>query len=101
MIEGIKIDIESEELKTHLLDKVKFHQDKTVHYETQVSALEKDKADLAGGSNNPVSSLQESAKKHKAVGEFFQFMADHIVPNETYRLQADDLRRLEIVSYYF
>jgi hypothetical protein len=51
-------------------------------------------------SNDPVGSLQESANRHGEREAFLTFMAEHIVPDETYRLTEQDLIRLEIVSRY-
>lgn len=104
MIQGIKIQISSKELKTHLNDKVKLHKEKEAFYNAQVKNLEKgveqnvvDESLYNNASNNPVSTLQQSAKKHKQRAEFFQFIADHLV-NEDYELTESDLTKLEIIS---
>lgn len=103
MIQGVKIQISSEELKKHLLDKVTHHKEKADFYNAQVSNLEKgaDEHTVGGSlynaSNNPVQSLKESGKKHQAKSEYFQFIADHLVP-DTYELTEQDLTKLEIIS---
>lgn len=101
MIKGITIHIGTDELKEHLLKKVQYHQDKAVFYKNQVGALEGSKEDLSSGSNNPVDSLANSAKKHIGKSEYYQFIVDHLVPGETYELSENDLTRLEIISYYY
>ena len=101
MIDGIKIQLKSEELKQHLLDKVKYHQNKNSFYEDQVNALKSGGIKSEAVTNDPVSSLEQSAKKHKGKAEYFQFLADHLVADEIYQLSENDLTKLEIISYYF
>ena len=101
MIEGIKIQLKTEELQHHLSDKVKYHMDKNIFYEDQVETLKSGGVKSEAVTNDPVSSLEQSAKKHKGKAEYFQFIVDHLIANETYQLSETDLTKLEIISYYF
>ena len=101
MIEGLKIEIPTEELRAHIEGRARHHREKAEWYEGQVRNLR------AGGlsehhvSNDPVSSLERSEDSHRERAAFFSFLAEHLIEGETYRLTEDDLARLEFVSRYF
>lgn len=106
MIEGIKIQITTEELHAHILKKINHHKEKHLFYKNQADSLEKgveadshgSGSNLSNMSNNPLDSLRNSAKKHQQRVEYFRFIADHLVPKETYELTENDLTKLEIIS---
>jgi len=101
MIEGLKIDVKSQELSLHLSDRAEFHAVKEHFYDEQVVKLQENDASMATAgkfSNDPVSSLRESAFRHKKKKKFFTFLAEHIVPDTTYRLEDHDLSRLELAE---
>jgi hypothetical protein len=54
-----------------------------------------------GLSNDPVSSLERSAKDHQEKAALSSFMAEHIIPDEEYILDEKDLACIELVSRYF
>jgi hypothetical protein len=101
MIQGLQIDVSSTELKEHIQGRAKHHKEKAEWYEKQVRNLKEGGVTESMASNDPTSSLQRSAEEHRQKFGFFSFMADHIVPNETYRLTEHDLSRLEFVSRYY
>jgi hypothetical protein len=104
MIEGVKIDISTDELKDHLSERASYHQEKQAFYEGQVESLKAGhvgEMDKGAISNDPVSQLEGSARRHKETAALFQFISDHLVPNEVYRLEERDLTRLEVLSRYF
>jgi hypothetical protein len=101
MIEGLKIEISSAELTDHISARAEFHEGKAAFYDEQVSALKAGGVGAIAQSNDPVSSLQGSARQHMERSAFFRFMAEHLIPDETYRLDESDLGRLEIVSRYY
>lgn len=101
MIEGLKIDVPSDELQKHLEERAQHHREKADWYQSQRDAL------VAGGerqqqgvTNDPVSSLEASTRSHRDRSAFFAFLADHVVLDEMYRLPESDLTRLELVSRY-
>jgi hypothetical protein len=104
MITGLHIDISSDELKELLLGRQKYHQNKVTAYEKQLDVMKKAEAlldeereDIGKVSNRtPAESLESSLKKHANQVVYFTFMADHVVPNETYRLNESDLHRLGV-----
>jgi hypothetical protein len=102
MIEGLKIEIPTRELREHIEARAQYHRDKAEWYAGQVSNLR------AGGlaeqrhmSNDPVSSLERSEQDHREKCAFFSFLAEHLIPDETYRLTEADLSRLEFISRYY
>lgn len=101
MIEGLKIEISSEELEDHLDARAEYHEQKMNFYDEQVRNLRAGGVGAIAQSNDPVNSLQASAKQHKDRAAFFRFVSDHLILNETYRLDESDLGRLEIASRYY
>jgi hypothetical protein len=101
MIEGLKIEITSDELRVHILARAEHHRERATFYEAQVSNLRAGGLTAERGvSNDPVGSLNHSATQHRNKTAFFAFLAEHLVPGETYRLTENDLERLEIFSRY-
>lgn len=102
MIEGLKIEIGASELRDHLIKRATYHKDKREFYTKQALSLrEGGIQNEVANSNNPVQSLEQSAKSHGEREAFFRFLGDHIVLSEDYRLSEQDLTRIEIVSRYF
>ena len=99
MIEGLFIELASSELKQHLAERAKYHKDRSKWYAEQIATL---RAGLQASniSNNPIDSLERSAKRHKERFAYFTFMAEHLIPDETYRLSENDLNRIELVDAY-
>jgi hypothetical protein len=100
MIDGLIIQVSSAEIEEHLRERASHHQERRMFYERQVASLKEGGLRAQRVSNDPVGSLQESAHRHGEREAFLRFMAEHIVPDETYRLSEQDLIRIEIVSRY-
>ena len=105
MIEGIKIEMTTTELKTHVVERVKFHKGKAVWYAKQATNLRAGRSDgmmsASNMTNDPVTSLVRSREEHEKRATYFALVAKHLIPNETYRLSESDLSRLEFASQYF
>lgn len=100
MIEGLRIEIKSAELATHLQMRATYHLERAKWYSGQVEALRSGGLRPEAVTNDPLSSLERSMKEHQERAAFFLFMADHLVPDETYRLTESDIGRLEFVARY-
>jgi len=100
VIEGLKIELPSNEIRVHLEVKARAHREKQATYEKQVEELKAIGVGKQAQTMDPLSTLQNSAASHAKRAEFFEFMAKRIIPNETYRLQEHDLERLEWFSRY-
>src|SRR5438445_766388 len=100
MIEGVRIEITSDELWQHLVKRETYHREKEAWYRGQVESLMKGGVGPTGASNNPIESLERSRQEHESKMQLFEFMAGHVIPKEVYRLSESDLARIEIISRY-
>jgi hypothetical protein len=106
MIQGLFIDVASTELKTMLEDRRKYHQDKVTAYTQQLEGLEKlesalgEEARRMGKTSTatPKENMEQAIQKHANQVIYYKFMAEHVVPNETYRLGDQELLRLGVQS---
>lgn len=105
MIEGLHIEIPSAELKAHIQERADHHKKRAKFYTQQAEDLQRghqrEMEDQHGGSYDPLDGLLRKVNEHQHKAAFFQFIADHIVPNEKYRLSENDLSRVELFSRYF
>lgn len=93
MIEGLQIDVPTAELKEILDRLVKKHTDKADRYQARA-------AEMKEHGDSTVESFERREHEYRSLASEFRFMGEHLVPGETYRLKAEDLRRLEIVGRY-
>ena len=101
-VEGIKISMSTQELRTHLQVRIEQHKEKAAFYVDQVKRLrENGVAVNEHVSNDPTRSLQNSAEEHLGRAGLFGVLAEHLIPNETYILGDHDLTRLELISRHF
>lgn len=102
LIEGLKVDISSEELKAFLLDKADYHGKKAEAYAEQAKGVknlqEEDEPESMRFSNSPSHSLRQSAESHARRFRFYAFLAQHVIPNATYRLTEQDMAFIEMYS---
>jgi hypothetical protein len=108
MIEGIKLQLSTEEIRKTVQERIEYHQRKADWAKTEAKRLQPDQDDLddeaesigkyTNSTNNPVVSLKQTAKHHRDRATYFRFIEAHLVPNEIYVLTEEDLRRLEVLS---
>jgi hypothetical protein len=106
MITGLHVDVPSAELKILLQKRLEHHQSKVRLYQEQVEKMQQVNAALQqeaegfhkGSTRSPEESLRESILKHENHAIYYRFMAEHVIPDETYRLNEQDLMRLGIDS---
>ena len=98
MIDGFKLDFTSDQLKAHCEVKSAAHREKVARYQEQLNGLHRLQQDQPGLSNDPGTALQRQLDSHVGRASFFDLLAGHIVPNETYRLGDSDLQRLELID---
>jgi hypothetical protein len=96
MIEGIHLDFKSSEIKKHLLERAQHHKEREVFYLTQVKKIRKAGAERAAYGADPLSALEKKAESHRERRDLFVMMAQHIIPNEVYRLTETDLGHIEL-----
>jgi hypothetical protein len=111
-IEGVKLQLTSEKLKKLLEGRAEYHSKKAEFYKTKAKELApqmeefEEEAEEIGkmsnsnryGSEDPVDSLNKKGKHHTDRATYFRFMAENLIPNETFILQEHDLQRLEVMK---
>lgn len=106
MIEGLHVDVSSAELKEMLVGRLKYHQEKTIAYERQLTELlklhagfDEEARRISKTSNQgPQESLESAIKRHRDQAIFYRFVSEHVVPSEIYRLAENDLVRLGVLG---
>jgi hypothetical protein len=101
MIEGIKIEMTTEELRAHVAARAEYHEQKAEWYLKQTASLAEGREEQWNVSNDPTQSLKRSATEHQEKSAFFHVIAEHLIPAEVYRLVQADLVQLEFFSRYF
>lgn len=96
MIAGIQLDFKSSEIKKHLLERIQHHREREVFYVSQAKKLRKAGAEPAAYGTDPLSAFEKKAKNHRERRDLFGIMAQHIIPNEVYRLTEIDLGHIEL-----
>ena len=99
MIEGFKIEVSSAELVAHLRTKETHHREKAIAYEQQAKGVEQLRPS-EGQSNDPAGTLWKAYRAHDGKAQLFQFLAEHVIDKEVYRLSEADLIRIEIIDRY-
>ncbi len=108
MIEGLKLTMTSAELKKTLESRVEYHQGRVAWLTVEIKRLEPELAKfteqsleiekyVSNSSNNGLDTFKSQLRHHTDRATVFKFMAEHIIPNETYLLEEEDLRRLEVL----
>lgn len=106
MIEGLKLDFTTAQVKEHAQARQQHHNEREKFYSDQAALLKKDADNMnvagekstqnySGGS--PVEQLENNARLHKQKAQIFGVIKDHLMPNEIYRLETDDLERYEFI----
>lgn len=103
MIEGLQVDVKSDELGKILQGRVDYHSSKAKAYEEQSTKLratmkniEEDMEVGKVSNGDPAQSMDQKAREHKDKAVHFQFMIDHVIQNDVYRLSQQDLSLLGI-----
>jgi hypothetical protein len=95
MIDGLKLTIPGEELRTLLEAQIQHHEESAAgwtHERERTSADETDEAPLL-----PDHLCEHEAERHEWRAEVLAFIRDHIEAGETYRLAATDLEFGELL----
>ena len=108
-IQGLKLSMTSDELKTTMLKRIEYHQEKADWLGTEMKRLGPELAKFADdaqaqgkfGTSNRIGGVEDNFKaefaRHTDKVTLFRFMAEHVIPNETYILDENDLRKLEVL----
>lgn len=102
MIQGLQVDVQSDELKKIIKSRIDYHTERAALYESKAEEIrkslegveEKTIGKVSGGT--PTQNLEDKAREHKDKLVHFQFMLDHVILNDVYRLSQQDLQLLGI-----
>lgn len=109
MVEELKLQIASTELKALLEGRMRYHAKKAEVLEAEMKRLGEVMDDLDeeaeeigkysnSASNNPVNTLKSKAKVHRDRATYFKFFSEHLIQNETYVLTQSDLHTIEVTG---
>jgi len=106
MINGLQVDVKSAELKSIIKSGIEYHTDKAQAYEKQAVNLRKTIANIEEDtSHGKVSngadvsqSMDSKSREHKDKAIHFQFLLDHVILDDVYRLGPADLQLLGIAQ---
>ena len=102
MIEGMKLDFTTEQLKKHCATRIAYHEKRAVFFADEAKRFADDarEADLVSnrGYTAGKGDLLARAENNKKMAAYFKIVSDHLVPGETYRLSDSELSRLELTS---
>lgn len=111
-IQGIKLSMTSAEFKKTCEERIKFHEEKAEWAHNEAKRLEPEAEKFrgeaqamgkTGRSNNVTGALnnfRNEYQRHFDKVTLFKFMRDHVIDNETYILDENDLRKLEVLPQY-
>lgn len=111
-IQGLKLTMSSEELKKTCESRIAYHQEKADWCAKEIERLEpelekfRDEAQKMGkmgrsnNVNNAAASFKNEYQRHFDKVTLFKFMAEHVIPSETYILDENDLKKLEVLPQY-
>lgn len=107
MISGLQVDVTSDELKKIIQSRIEYHTERAGLYESKAEEIRKTLAGVedktvgkvSGGS--PTQNLDDKAREHTDKLVHFRFMIDHVIRDDIYRLNQQDLALLGIASGRF
>ncbi len=110
MINGLQVDVKSAELKSIIKSRIEYHSEKAEAYQKQAVNLRKTITNIEedvgiGKVSNGADvgqSMETKAREHKDKAIHFQFLLDHVILDDVYRLGPSDLQLLGIAQrgYY-
>lgn len=106
MIEGLHFDVSSDEMTKILQERINQCNEKINLYELQAKAQddlakkydEGKENDMPKVSNSQADNLRARISEYKQKVREYTFLLNHVIKNEVYRLERDDLQYLGIVQ---
>ena len=104
MIDGLRIDVTSEELVRHLDERVRHHHERASECEARVKRVEGLQSE-PDNDEEPFTScwpgyahqLERRAARHRDREALLMFFRNHVIAHEIYRLTEADLKSLELL----
>jgi hypothetical protein len=102
VIEGLKVELKTEELRAHLETRAQHHEKREAEFAAEVKRVGDAMEGMGPGHSTMGEGLKGAAKRHRdehaSKATFFALLARHLVEGEVYRLDDSDLSRLEFLS---
>lgn len=98
MVEGLKVTVKGGELIELCFKRAEYHRKRVAAYAKGEKALDENELEgmnYSGG--DPKRALAERKKKHDDEAAEMEFIAGHLLPDDDYLLDRNDLMRLGIV----
>jgi uncharacterized coiled-coil DUF342 family protein len=99
IIEGVKVQLTTAELRNRLESLRAEHREKADSYAEQLDKLGELEVER-NVSLDPTTTLRNRRDEHAKKAAFFAFISDHLVENAVYELSERDLYELELLSRY-
>jgi hypothetical protein len=104
MIEGLKVELTADELTRLLADRIEHHRDvasdcdarRTRLQGTTASDPDDTEQQLAAAWPHYLEHLERRAERHRERAGALQFLREHLVAHEVYRLGEEDLQMLQV-----
>jgi hypothetical protein len=96
MIDGLKVQMSSEELARRLEVRIQWHQQMAAEYEEELRRPEAQRDDPL----MPEHMIEHEMREHQEEAATLTVVRDHLIPNETYRLSEQDLRFADLVPEF-
>jgi hypothetical protein len=104
IIRGIHLDVTGRELVVRLSDRIRWHHERIDALIAQMKKLRDVEHEMVhdliaalGRYDSPRTTLERKVREHQERASFLTFVRDHLCPDDTYRLDAGDLRITEIL----
>jgi len=98
MIDGLRLDINADELVKLLDERISEHNDNAESDADNAQRLDATKrTDDGDWDDDQGSRLRRRAQNERDRADALTFMRNHVIRGETYRLTENDLRTLEII----
>jgi hypothetical protein len=96
MIDGLKVQMSTEELATRLAERILWHHQLAEEYEEEFRKPEAQRDDPL----MPEHMIEHEMRQHQEEAATLTMLREHLVPNEIYRLTESDLRFADLVPEF-
>jgi hypothetical protein len=96
MIEGLKVRMTTEDLRSRLAARIAWHRRAAAAFEAEWRRPDVDREDPM----MPEHMLEHEMREHREQADLLEMLRDHVVPGEIYQLGEMDLRFADLVPEF-